>query len=598
MAEMKKYLDNVALSALVEQIKAEDAKVLAASKTYAENLGVNYDQSGAAATALKDAKDYTDLLANGAVKNNTDAIAKLNGDANTDGSVAKVVSDAKALIDADIDAVEAKADKNAEDIAAINNATTGILAQAKAYTDAEVAKVQGEVDALETYVGTFTHDTAKSVVEYIDAKTAGVAGDASASVSELAGRVTTVEGKVATIEGDYLKNEHKVELEGKITAVETAVANEKARAEEIEGGLRTDINTVMSDYLKATDKSELEGKIDLKADKTALEQEVSDREAAVSGLQTQINTIMNNPDAEGAINSINEFTQYIADHGTIADGFRTDIDKNKDDIAAMDAAYKAADALLAGRLDVLEAIDHDAYVDADTALKNELNAAIALKADATALTAAVEALEAADADQVERIADLEAKFGGADGSVEDMIDEAKQAAIDAAAADATQKADAAEAAAKGHADSLNASMNTRVEALEAIDHDHANKAELDLIVSGDKSKWDEAYAKRHEHANKAELDLIVAGDKAKWDASEKNAKDYADGLNTAMTTKVDGIDARVTKNAEDIATKAAQTDLEAAIERIAKNETDIATNASAIAAFVPVTADEIRAMFA
>lgn len=34
----------------------------------------------------------------------------------------------------------------------------------------------------------------------------------------------------------------------------------------------------------------------------------------------------------------------------------------------------------------------------------------------------------------------------------------------------------------------------------------------------------------HEHANKAELDKIADGDKAKWDAMEQNAKDYANGL--------------------------------------------------------------------
>ena len=38
---------------------------------------------------------------------------------------------------------------------------------------------------------------------------------------------------------------------------------------------------------------------------------------------------MNNPDTEGVINSINEFTQYVAEHGTIADGFRADIDANE-----------------------------------------------------------------------------------------------------------------------------------------------------------------------------------------------------------------------------------------------------------------------------
>ena len=85
-------------------------------------------------------------------------------------------------------------------------------------------------------------------------------------------------------------------------------------------------------------------------------------------------------------------------------------------------------------------------------------------------------------------------------------------------------------------------MDERVAALESVDHDHSNKAELDLIVSGDKAKWDEAYAKAHEHANSAELAKIVDGDVAKWNAAEGNAKTYADGLNSAMTTKVDGID--------------------------------------------------------
>lgn len=45
-------------------------------------------------------------------------------------------------------------------------------------------------------------------------------------------------------------------------------------------------------------------------------------------LQDQINTILSNPDAEGAINSITEFTAYINEHGEIAEGFRADIDAN------------------------------------------------------------------------------------------------------------------------------------------------------------------------------------------------------------------------------------------------------------------------------
>jgi hypothetical protein len=73
----------------------------------------------------------------------------------------------------------------------------------------------------------------------------------------------------------------------------------------------------------------------------------------------------------------------------------------------------------------------------------------------------------------------------------------------------------AQAAAQTYADGLNTAMNTRVEALEAIDH---------------------------EHANKAELDKIVEGDKAKWDAMEQNAKDYADDLDEAMDVRVKAIE--------------------------------------------------------
>lgn len=47
----------------------------------------------------------------------------------------------------------------------------------------------------------------------------------------------------------------------------------------------------------------------------------------------------------------------------------------------------------------------------------------------------------------------------------------------------------------------------------------------------------------HDHANKAELDLVATGDVAKWNAAEQNAKDYADGLNTEMNTRVEALEA-------------------------------------------------------
>lgn len=266
----------------------------------------------------------------------------------------------------------------------------GKLTEAKGYTDTEVAKVQGEVDALETYVGTFTaSEGVDTVVKYIDAKTANIASDAT--VSALADRVKA-------IEDDYLVEADKTELS-------TAINTEKERAEGIEAGLRTDVDAIAADYLKAADKTELEGKI------TAEETRAKGVEES---LQTQINTIMNNPDAEGAINSINEFTQYVKEHGTIADGFRVDIDKNKEDIAAN-----------------AKAIADQAIADAAT---------YETKADATAKFT-----------EAKGYTDTEVAAAKAAASNQDAVilseaqlyaDQAKADAITAAATDATTKVDA------------------------------------------------------------------------------------------------------------------------------------------------------------
>ena len=532
MTNTKKYVSLDKLGLYDEKIKKVisdgDAAALANAKQYFEDNADRFDTAGSAATAKAEAIAYADGK------------------------------------DAAIQAAQAAAEAAA--------AAAGVA-------DGKAVAAQGEVDALEAYVGTIPAESeATNVVAYVQERTAGIATEGA--MTELGNRVGVVEGKVATIEGDYLKAADKTELEGKITEANTAVETEKARAEGIEAGLRTDVDVIKGDYLKAADKTELQGNIDtvvgdvadivadyLKAaDKTELEGKIDAKVAqtdydtkmgeideTTESLQTQINTIMSNPDAEGAINSINEFTAYVAEHGTIADGFRADIDKNKGDISAMDAAYKAADTAIVGRLDALEAIDHEAYIAADTALKNELDGDIAdlaaaieaAKTDAsnkdavvlaeaqkataavqTALDEAVADLEGADTAITGRLDAIEAQLGDGEGSVADMIAEAQAAAEATAAADATAKANAAEAAAKGHADGLNSTMDARVQALEAIDHDHSNKAELDLIASGDKAKWDAAAAIAHEHGNKTVLDGITAENITTWNTvTSKAAQD-------------------------------------------------------------------------
>lgn len=58
----------------------------------------------------------------------------------------------------------------------------------------------------------------------------------------------------------------------------------------------------------------------------------------------------------------------------------------------------------------------------------------------------------------------------------------------------------------------------RVTTLEGKAHEHANKAELDKIATGDKGKWDAAAEKAHTHSNKTVLDGITAEKVADWDS--------------------------------------------------------------------------------
>lgn len=486
MAEIKKFLDTTALGTLVDQIKAEDAKVLQGAKDYADGLASNYDASGAAAGALESAKEYTDELANGAVATNTADIATLKGTG--EGSVAKAVADAKALVDADVEAVESIANKNKEDIAAINNADTGILAQAKSDATEKANAVQANVDVVVEKIGEVPED--KTVKDYIDEKTAGIATDAA--LGELQSAVDVVEADVATIKANYLDGDDKTELEGKITTAQNAADAAQSTADTAKAAIDA--------FLKEADATET------------------------------------------AIDTLKEIQAELADG-------------------------EASAASMLAEINALKAIDNATQEELNAAL-TEIDESIATKADKTV----VEGIEG-------RVADLEA------------VDVATKAYVDQAETDAV-------ATAKTYSDGLNTAMNTRVEALEAVDHDHSNKTVLDGITADKVTGWDDAAAKAHEHTNKGVIDGITAEKVAAWDAAEGNAKTHADGLNTAMTTKVDGIDGRVSTLETTIVDKAEADDLDAAVERIAKNETDIAGLTSTINSFTPITSDEVNALFA
>ena len=445
----KKYVSLDKLSLYDEKIKKfladADGVALQSAKDYADSLAPNYDAAGAANTALESAKAYADGK----------------------------------------DAAIQAAQKAADDAAA-----------AAGVADGKAVQAQSEVDALETYVGTIPEGaTATNVVAYVQEKTSGIA--TSENLQELTNRVAQAETDIDNIEKDYLKAADKTELEGKITAVQTAVDTEKGRAEGIEAGMESRLAAVEGDYLKAADKTELQGNIDTVAG--ALER------------------LTNGVSAE-EIDGVNDLINYVKEHGSEVTGMQGDIAQNASDISGVAGRMTTAE----GKITAVEG-------------------AVATKVEQSAYDQKVSALESADAGQVERIAALEAKFGGADGSVEDMIADAKAEAIATAGTNADTKDEAVLAAAKKYADDEDAKIESRVDALEADTHTHGNKALLDTYTQTEANLAD-AVAKKHEHSNLTVLEGITAAKVTAWDAAEGNAKTFAQGLNDTMSGRVDALE--------------------------------------------------------
>lgn len=98
-----------------------------------------------------------------------------------------------------------------------------------------------------------------------------------------------------------------------------------------------------------------------------------------------------------------------------------------------------------------------------------------------------------------------------------------------------------------------------------------------------------ALAKAHEHSNKTVLDGITAAKVSAWDAAEQNAKDYADGLDSAMDARMDDVEGAIEVLNGDASTagsvKKQVADAKAAVEAeiTALEEGAVADNTAAIA---------------
>lgn len=200
------------------KMAADDAQILKSAKEYAENL-------------TEELQGNLDTLTNGAVKTNTDAIAKLNGDETVIGSVAKQIKDTSTTLKEEITASAYDDTEIKRRIAASEDALTNLIGTGEGSVDKKVADAVAAIiaDAPEAY------DTLKEISDWISTHSS----DASAmntqitanktDIAELKKLVTQLpEGTEATTIVEYISekiSDIKTELTSDIATAKSEAIN-------------------------------------------------------------------------------------------------------------------------------------------------------------------------------------------------------------------------------------------------------------------------------------------------------------------------------------------------------------------------------------
>lgn len=246
---------------LKAKMAADDAAALKSAKDYADGLAGNYDPKGTAETKVNE-------LASGAVKTNTDAITKLNGDDTVEGSVSKKIKDAAAALKEEISAsayddTEIKGRVSANETAIASLIGTGEGSVDKKVADAVAAIV---ANAPESY------DTLKEISDWISTHSSDAASMNSqinankADIDALKSLVTQLpEGTEATTIVEYISEKIgtlKIELttsiaDAKTEAIAAAGTNTDtkitAKIGDIgESTVKTYVDTAKSDVITST----------------------------------------------------------------------------------------------------------------------------------------------------------------------------------------------------------------------------------------------------------------------------------------------------------------------------------------------------------
>lgn len=426
MAE-KKYIDLAGLTHYDEKIKAvidsKDAAALKSAKDYADGLAVNYDAAGTAETKVNE-------LANGQVKTNTEAIATLNGGANTEGSVAKAVADVKAGLETKISAVDAKA--VAAQAAADNAKNAADAVDAKVGVVPEGSTVMTEIQKVK--------DAA-----YNDAEVRGLIKTNADNITALTGRADAVEGKVSTLVGEDAGKSART------------IANEELTKQLIPEGAKESLDTLQ----------EIAAWIQNHPD------DASAMNAAITALKTKVGDI---PEGATATTVVAYIKELVDAEKVRATGVESGLDTR---VSAVEAKLGDGEGSVSKQIEAAVKVETDARIAADSALDGKITTAkaaadkaqgdvdalkdvVATKAAASDVTALTTRVTAAEKD----IDDLQAAIAP-DGKVAVAIADAKAAGTAAQATANKNKSDIASLTTTvgGHTTTLS-SQGDRISALE------------------------------------------------------------------------------------------------------------------------------------
>lgn len=469
-----------------------------------------------------------------------------------DEKIKKVITDGDAATLAEAKSFASGLASNYEPSGAAATAAAGVqakldeeVARAKLAEEANAAsakKAQDEVDALELVVDT---KAAAADLAALAGKVGEVPADQTVmgiieNIQENAYDDTAIRGLISGLDTNKAD---KIQV---ATDIENAVKVEtEARAQAI-AGVQGAVDGLAGTH--ATDKKALEDAIALKADKAAFEEASETLAAVKKDVDDFFLNALGDTDTEQVKNTLRELQDYIASDESGAATMAGNIQTNANDIDALEGRMNTAEGKITtaeGKVSTLEGE------------MDGVQAAVATKVEQEVYNTKIAALEGADSALAGRLDVIEGQLGES-GSVAEDIEEAKQAAITEAVAQAAAKDTALETSLKKYADDEDAKIELRVDALETASATHALASDLTA------------------------LDGRVTTAEGKIGTLE--------GKMTAVETKAANNETAIGTINTELAKKAAQADLESAIARIAANE-------EGLASFVEVSEAEILSMF-